>query len=114
MTAKPSKLPIDIIHKAINKAKKVKCRYKISAIGYDKDFKFLGLSRNTFRSIGKGGYRGNHAEENLVKRYGNNLSYIFIVRTNKQGDILPIDPCPCCKEMCDKRGIRIISIPAKN
>jgi hypothetical protein len=111
MTAKPSKISKVIFKKAINKARKVQCRYKISAIGYDKDFNILGISVNSFRNIGRGGFRGVHAEEQLVKRYGKNISYIFIVRTNNKGDILPIVPCDVCKKMCDKLGIRIISIP---
>lgn len=111
MSAKPSKISNAIFKKAINKAKKVQCRYKISAIGYDKEFNILGITVNTFRTIGRGGFRGVHAEEQLVRRYGKNLAYIFIVRTNNKGDILPIVPCDVCKKMCDKLGIRIISIP---
>ena len=51
MTAKPSKISKVIFKKAINKARKVKCRYKISAIGYDKEFNILGISVNSFRNI---------------------------------------------------------------
>ena len=54
---------------------------------------------------------GLHAEIHvLIKAGASRVKTIVIVRTNKQGKVLPIHPCPTCKKICNKYNIEILSI----
>jgi len=97
-----------LIKRAINKAKMSICRYKISAIGFDRNGKYLGSACNTQRFMHFGG--GNHAEINLIRKCRSKLKTIIICRVNNNGEFLPIDPCDTCKRIADKLDIKIISI----
>ena len=98
------------IKRAINKASSSICKYKISAIAFDRSGNFLGICNNKpFLSK----YGGSvHAEMQLLNRYGsNNISKIILFRTNKNGSsLLPIEPCSSCKKTLDKYGIKVFSI----
>lgn len=97
-----------LFKRAIRKAKKSSCRYKIAAIGLDKKNNLLGVSYNIVRFHRKGG--GIHAEQNLIIRYGKRLKTIIICRIGQNNSLLPISACDKCKEMADKLGIRIVTI----
>jgi cytidine deaminase len=99
---------IDIINLAQKKAKQSYCRYKISAVGLDKNGKIIGSSMNKLRFHHKGG--GVHAEIALIKKYGIRLKSMFICRINKQGQLQNIHPCKSCSEVAKKLGIKIYSI----
>ena len=93
---------------AKKKARYSKCRFKVSAVGFDRFGKYLGVAYNRQFLEGKG--RSYHAEVMLIKRYGKRLSKIFIMRVGRKGDLLPIDPCVNCKRLADKLGIKIFSV----
>lgn len=94
--------------KAIQKAKKSNCRYKVSAIGFNHKGDVLGTAYNTHRFTRKSG--GIHAEINLIRKYKNQLKTILICRVGHSGELLPIECCDKCQKVCDKLGIKVISI----
>lgn len=94
--------------KAIKKAKKSVCRFKISAIGLNIKSEVIYISHNKPRFVRKSG--GVHAEEEVIKKAGPSLYIIYIIRVNKKGSLLPIDPCPKCKELAKKYGVKINQI----
>lgn len=100
---------IEIIAK--EKAKQSNCRYKISALGFDKKGNYLGASFNKKRFHIKGG--GIHAEIALIKKFGPRMKSMVICRINKQGSLLNISPCKTCQAVADKLGIKIFSITNK-
>jgi tRNA(Arg) A34 adenosine deaminase TadA len=98
----------EMVLRAIKKAQQSICKYKISALGFDKRGNFIGSSFNLPRFSRLGGSA--HAELRLMARYGENLKTIIICRTNNKGEILPIDPCPTCLAKATELGIKIKSI----
>lgn len=92
---------------AKKKARQSQCRYKVSSIGLDKNGKVLGRGMNRPRFDRKGG--NVHAEMDLMVRYGQKLSTIFICRVGGDGKLLPIDPCDTCSRKADELGIKIVS-----
>lgn len=92
---------------AIRKAQKSRCRYKVSAIGFNEKGELIGTAFNSPRLDSVGG--GLHAEIALIKKR-RGVKTILIVRTNKSGGILKIEPCKNCKKVCEKLGITIRSI----
>jgi len=97
----------NIIDKAIRRASKSICRYKVSAIGLNKKGEIIGSSVNTIRFNRLNG--GIHAEASLIGRYGSQLKTIIICRVNKTGGVLPIEPCDNCQKLANKFGIKIVS-----
>ena len=96
-----------VIQRGIKKAKASPCRYKICAVGVCAD---LGLvfKTNTPRFPRKGG--GNHAEMRLMKQYGSKLRAIILLRVNRGGELLPIDPCEVCSAKAKELGITITPV----
>ena len=93
---------------AIRKAQQSECCYRISAVGLNKRGEVIG---STFNKIRLPHFRGGlHAEIDLIRRYGKNLKTIVICRVNRTGKVCKIDPCPNCKKVADKLGIKIISV----
>lgn len=97
-----------IIKRAKKKAEQSICRYKISALGFNKRGELLYSSINKKRFPGKG--RGLHAEMNVMKHSGPGLDIIYICRINESGELLPIDPCNTCLKKAQELNIKIISI----
>lgn len=102
------------------KAHKSDCTYKISAIAFDKKGDVLGCASNKHsdwdvlekeNGVGRAG-TAKHAERLLMKRYGQNIKTIVICRVGHSGILRKIDPCPACKKVADKLGIKIISVEA--
>lgn len=94
-----------IYKRAINKAKQSICRYKISALGFDKKGNYIGSAFNQPRFSR---YKGSiHAEMNLMSKYGKRLKTILICRVNRNGNIAPIKPCNMCKKKAKELGIKI-------
>jgi cytidine deaminase len=98
----------EIIRRAISKAAQSICKYKISAIGFDKHGKVIGTAFNRPRFGRLGG--SIHAEMNLMSRYGRNIRTILICRVNNRGEMLPIDPCEKCFAKACELGIKIRSL----
>lgn len=98
----------NIINQLTSKAHKSDCKYKISAIGFDKKGELIGVTNNTHRFLGKG--KGLHAEMRLIRRYGNNIKTMIICRVGRSGIMRPIDPCETCSRVATKLGIKIQTI----
>ncbi len=97
-----------IKERMIKEALKSSCNYKVSAIAYSRKGNILGISHCRHRFNRHGG--GIHAEQALMRKYGKSIATIVIMRVNKNGNVLPIDPCEVCAKIADKMNIRIRSI----
>lgn len=91
------------IKTAINKARKTPCKYKICAIGFNRRGEYLGMSTNRPRFNRYGG--GEHAEIRLIRRYGNKLRSIILIRVTSTGKLTKIDPCSVCAKVMKDQGI---------
>ena len=98
----------EIIDRVINKAKKSSCDYKVAAIGISDDGRVLGSFFNKPRFQRKGG--SIHAEMQVMKNFKGNLKTILIVRVGESGTLLPIHPCPVCKEKAKELNVKIVSL----
>ena len=97
-----------ITDRAIKKAQQSISKYKVSAVAFDKKGDILGIDNNQPKVNAPLG--GDHAEQRLMRRYGNNIKTILIYRTNTSGTLLPIHPCNKCSKIAEKLGIVIRSI----
>lgn len=93
------------------KASKSKCVFRVAAVGLNKKHELVGISFNTPRFMKHGG--GLHAEARLMKRYGSLIKTMYICRTGKDSELLPIRPCSKCMEIAKSLGIKIISVKGK-
>ena len=103
------------------KASKSDCTYKVSAIAFDKKGNVLGHMTNkhsTWNVISKTGKgrpgTARHSERLLMERYAGVVKTIMIARVGNSGELRPIDPCPACRKVAAKLGVKIISISAEN
>lgn len=96
------------MERLIRKAVSSLCNHKVAAVAFDKEGSVFAFANNKPRFMRKGG--GQHAEMILMRRYGKVISRILIVRVNKSGDILPIDPCAACAATAERLGIKIVSL----
>jgi cytidine deaminase len=94
---------------AIRTALLSSCRYKISALALDRKGKVIAWACNKLRFAKFHG--GLHAEIAVLHKVNvSKVKTIIITRVNKKGEILPIDPCPTCKKVLTKLGIKIKTI----
>jgi cytidine deaminase len=85
------------------------CKFRVSAIGLNKDGQIVARAMNIPRFRHKGG--GIHAEMQLFKlAKQKGIKTILICRTSKRGKISPINPCPACKKIAEKLNIKIVSL----
>ena len=102
---------IAYIQRMKRKAKFSRGKYRVIAIGFTSKGNFLGISMNSFRaglSNRKGS--GDHAETKLMRKFGQRLDKIYIMRFGNELTPLPIDPCENCSKVAEKYGIKIISL----
>lgn len=93
-----------IVPRLIRTALKVHlCRYRIAAAGIDYRGRLISISTNAPRLTS----RGWHAEERLIHTSPKSLARIILVRVNRLGELLPIDPCAHCAKLARRRGITI-------
>lgn len=92
----------------VKKAMQSHCNYKVAAFGFNKKGELIYQSVNKHRFTRKGG--GIHAEMEVMLKAGPGLKTIIICRTNRSGDLLPIDPCPTCAGKADELGIKIKTV----
>lgn len=79
------------------------CQHRVVAAGIDFRGRIIGLATNRPRLQN----RGWHAEEWLLYRSPRSLSRILLVRVNKVGELLPIEPCAHCAKLANRRGVVI-------
>lgn len=98
----------EIVSIARNKASQSICRCKVSAIGFNSKGEIVAKSTNRPGYCSAKG-RGLHAEAQLFKiARKKGIKTIFICRTSKNGNLLPIHPCSSCKAQADKLDIKIV------
>jgi len=107
-------MKIRILNKRLKKkALQSSSNYKIAAAAYTKHGNLLGMTtnhKNMLLSASRKG-AGIHAERELMRRYGNKISYIILARVGRTGsNNLPIHPCATCAKLAEQLGIRIIPI----
>jgi len=103
-----------LLEKALKKAKKQPkiLTQRVIALGFNNKGDYIGMRSNSFgdiKAIGLGKGKGKHAERELIKRYGMKIRKIVIIRSAKDGSLLPIHPCETCKKVIDKLGIKVES-----
>jgi len=96
----------NIVKKAVKKAQQSRCKFLVSAIGFSKKGNIIATASNRPRFSRYGG--GIHAEMAVLHKGGNKISTIAICRVIANGTIKPINPCPQCKKVLDRLGIKII------
>lgn len=95
--------PSTLLDRIVRAGLRVKCRFRVVAVGFDHRRRIIGIATNSFYLPA----RGRHAEERLIHRCPKSLTRIVIARIGAQGMLLPIDPCERCRRAADKAGIRI-------
>jgi len=97
----------DMIGKLIQKALQSPAKHRVSAVGLSKRGVIIAAAFNKPRFQKKGG--GIHAEMAIMLMAPKCLHTIVIARVNKNGKILPMDPCPACAAKAKELGIKIVS-----
>lgn len=79
-------------------------RYMICAVGIDHRSRIISIATNLpYLPL-----QGRHAEERVLHSTPKHiLSRILLLRVNKRGESLPIDPCARCERLARKRGVKI-------
>ena len=108
----PDDIPQPLFFRMKRKAASNSSQYHLAAAGFDEKGELLSIETNSFRrdNIGTKKFSGYHCELRLAHRHGQKLHSIVLLRIGNAGDILPIDPCPKCKAVLDKLGVRIMPI----
>ena len=82
------------------------CSQCVVAAGLDSRGTIISIATNGPANISRG-KRGSHAEEKVIFKSPKSLSRIVIIRVNKRGNLMPIDPCETCEKLAKKRNIKI-------
>jgi len=90
------------------KALQSQCTYLVSAVALNKKKEVLGYTFNRQKIVRKMG--GDHSEQRLIRMYKRSVKYIIIYRCNKHGKRLPILPCPKCRKIASRCGVRITEL----
>lgn len=106
-----------IIGMLMEKASRSACTYKVSAVAFDKKGDVLGHATNAHSDwdvIAKTGDgragTAKHAERRLLSQFGRSAKTIVICRVGHSGKLRPIDPCPACRKVANKLGVKIVTI----
>ena len=88
---------------------------RMAGIAFDRKGDILGTASNGFRAsqVKPGRFSGDHVEKRLISRYGNLIAKIVLMRIGRAGAILPIEPCPKCKKLLEKYGIKVVTVKAE-
>jgi hypothetical protein len=97
----------DTLDRLRKKAAQSRCRYRVSAVAYNKRGDVIAPTSNKPRFNRKGG--GFHAEAVLMRSI-RGIHTIVICRVGEGGNLLPIRPCRACQKLADKLGIRLLSV----
>ena len=92
---------------ATRKAQSTPCKYKVAAVGYDREGNYVATTTNRPRFSRFGG--SIHAEVEMMRRYSQ-VTHILLFRTNNSGHLIPIDPCENCAAIAEKKGVQIICL----
>lgn len=74
----------------------------------DKRGKFLAVATNSLRLNKYGG--GTHAELAVLRKAGPKTRTIIVCRIGRNGILRPIEVCPACQRILNKKGILYYTI----
>lgn len=98
-----------VIYRLRNKASQSICKFRVSALAFNKSGVCIMARTNRPFISRKGG--GKHAEAILMQSArAKGITCILICRIGLGGKILPIHPCKNCAAIAKKLGIKIITI----
>jgi deoxycytidylate deaminase len=103
----------EIINMAKKKASQSSCKYKVSAIAFNKKGEVIGDAVNKHGQHNTH-YRGLHAEMECLSRCKSTPKVMLICRVNPKGELLQIDPCETCKKVLEKKGIKILTVVSES
>lgn len=101
-----------ILKRLGKKAAQSKSKYRISAMGFDYRGEFVAQAFNGVPPEGvesKIG-AGIHAEAKLMRKYGTLVKTILISRIGHTGEWRPIEPCPRCRALAKRLGVKLVTI----
>jgi cytidine deaminase len=108
--ANVKKVKREYLDAAMHKAKQSICRFKVAALGFNRDGDCVVKATNQPRFVRHGG--GIHAEQRIFKvAKEKGVVAILICRVGNTGKLLPIDPCPACRKTAEDLNIRIVTVP---
>jgi cytidine deaminase len=112
----PDDVDTPLLTQMKKKAASNSSQYHLAAAGFNKKGELLSIETNAFRrdNVGVKKYSGAHCEMRLLIRHGMKLNSIVLLRIGNRGDILPIDPCPKCRAVLNKLGIKVYPIRCVN
>lgn len=105
---------------AIKLAKETEGRFKVAALLFDRKDNLLSIATNSYikthpmqkqyaARLGNDKKAFLHAEIAALLKLKKKKAYkVLLVRVNKHGDPLPIDPCPVCTLALKEHGVKII------
>jgi len=95
---------------AVKKAKQSRCKYQISALGFNRNGDCVAKATNLSRFMKRGG--GVHAEMRVMAQArSKGIVSILLCRVGINGGIKPIDPCETCAKKASELGLKITSVP---
>jgi len=89
------------------KAGKSYCHQKVAALAFNHKGDLIMTATNRPRFSKEGG--GIHAEMRIMLKRPTTRT-IVLIRVNRLGTILPLDPCAACASKARELGIRILSV----
>ena len=98
------------LHRKAVKRKQSRWKVQVvAAIAYTRKGNVLGTALSAPSNIP--GIRQKHAEGILMGRFGRASHKIIIIRIDRAGNLLPIEPCSACKKLAERLGIIIEEVP---
>ena len=95
------------IQLAKRKASKSYCHQKVAALSFNQKGDLIMTATNKPRFSKEGG--GVHAEMRIMLKRPTTKT-IILIRVNRLGTILALDPCEACASKARELGIRIVSV----
>lgn len=95
------------LRRAIKKARKSSCTYRVVAMGFNRKGDLITIKTNRHNLDRPNG--SFHAEEHIMK-FHKNVRLIAIARVGRRQNLLPIDPCEKCLSLANKRQIKIVQM----
>jgi cytidine deaminase len=103
----------EIIAIAKKKASQSSCKYKVSAIAFNKKGEMVATAVNKHGQHSTH-YRGLHAEMECLAKCNSVPKTMLICRVNPKGDFMPIDPCDNCRKVLEGKNIKILTVISNN
>lgn len=100
----------EVLALAIRTAHRSYCRFRVSAIAFDKHGKIISTAANQPRFDKKHG--GIHAEMIALRKGGSRVTSMVVCRVGHSGILRPIHVCPNCQKILDKNRVKVFTVKA--